>query len=331
MTAPPVVALIGAGGIARPHLQGWLALGARVRIHSHAGAAELAATSPDAEAVPTLEAALDGAEIVDVCTPTDSHPEIVRAALAVGLDVLCEKPLARTSAQAQQLVEEAAAAGRKLMPGHVVRWFPAYEALHAAVAAGELGALAVLRFTRTGAGPTAPWFHDVERSGGIVLDQMIHDLDQARWLAGEVVEVAAQQIVPVAGVTTAHLLLTHASGALSHVAGTWGPPGTTFRTTIEVAGTGGLLQHDSTAHPEVRLDAREVGASTGLLPPVIGTSPYHREIAAFLAWARGGDRPPLTASDGVAAIVLAEAALTSLTTGGAAVTVGTTTTEQVSA
>ncbi|GAB2606742.1 Gfo/Idh/MocA family protein [Pseudactinotalea suaedae] len=314
MTTPPVVALIGAGGIARPHLDGWRALGAHVRIHSHAGAERLAGDDPMAEAVPTLAAALEGADVVDVCTPTDTHPAVVRAALAAGADVLCEKPLARTAAEAQELVTEAAHAGRKLMPGHVVRWFPAYETLHARVAAGDLGDLAVLRFTRTGARPLQPWFQDAERSGGIVLDQMIHDIDQARWLAGEVVEVSAQHSRP-GEVATAHLLLTHASGAVSHVAGTWGPPGTTFRTTVEVAGTGGLLQHDSTEHPEVRLDARDAAASTGLLPPIVGVSPYHREIEDFLTWVRGGDQPRLGAADGVEAIRIGEAALQALATG----------------
>lgn len=314
--SPPVVALLGAGGIARPHLEGWAAIGAQVRIHSVAGAAELAATTPGATAVETLAEALDGADAVDICTPTLTHPEMVRAAVGAGVDTFCEKPLARTAAEAAALVAEADAAGVRLLPGHVVRWFPAYERLHAAVAAGDLGELAVLRFTRTGSRPERAWFHDVAQSGGIVLDQMIHDLDQALWLAGDVVEVSGQQSAPGPdGVLTSQVLLVHASGALSHVAGTWGPPGTTFRTTFEVAGTGGLLQHDSTAHPEVVVDARAVGGSTGLLPPVHGVSPYQRILEDFWAWTQGGPTPRLTARDGVAAVALAEAALEAVTTG----------------
>ena len=316
MGATPVVALLGAGGIARPHLEGWTSMGAEVRIHSVAGAAELAATSTAARAVTSMAEALDGADVVDICTPTLTHPQMVRAAVGGGLDVFCEKPLARTAAEAAVLVAEAEAAGVRMLPGHVVRWFPAYEQLHRAVAAGEVGDLAVLRFSRTGSRPERAWFHDVAQSGGIVLDQMIHDLDQALWLAGDVIEVSGQQSASGAdGVLSAQVLLVHASGALSHVTGTWGPPGTTFRTTFEVAGTHGFLQHDSTAHPELVVDARAVGGSTGLLPPVLGTSPYQRILEDFWAWTQGGPAPRLTAHDGVAAVALAEAALEAVTTG----------------
>ncbi|WP_420111478.1 Gfo/Idh/MocA family protein [Pseudactinotalea sp.] len=313
----PVVAVLGAGGIARPHVDGWAALGAQVRIFSVNGAEELAAATPGAVAVTSIEEAFHGADLVDICTPTTVHPEHVRAAVAAGLDTFCEKPLARTTAEAEALVTLADAAGVRLMPGHVVRWFPAYEALHAAVENDDLGELAVLRFSRTGSRPDRDWFHDVAASGGIVLDQMIHDLDQALWLAGDVVEVTAQQTAPTAQrVTSAQVVLVHASGALSYVTGTWGPPGTQFRTTFEVAGTGGLLQHDSTAQPEVVIDARDVGGSTGLLPPIAGTSPYQLILADFLRWVRGGPQPRLAAADGVAAVRVAEAALRSIASGG---------------
>ncbi len=314
-TSHHTVALIGAGGIAAPHLRAWTALGAEVRVFSEAGAQALTADVPTATPVATLEQALQGADIVDVCTPTDTHAEIVARALDAGADVLGEKPLARTSADAAALVAQAERLGRKLMPAHVVRWFPAYERAQAGVAAGDLGELAVLRFSRTGAGPSRDWFHDVVRSGGIVMDQMIHDIDQALWLAGPVRELAAVGASGPRPVQTVQLVLEHRSGALSYVTGTWGPPGTTFRTTFEIAGTDGLLQHDSTAHPELRLDAAAAGESTGLLPPVHGTSPYHREIEAFQAWVDGGDPPPLEPADGVRAVAVAEAALRALERG----------------
>ncbi|MBK0297482.1 gfo/Idh/MocA family oxidoreductase, partial [Bacillus sp. S34] len=67
-------------------------------------------------------------------------------------------------------------------------FFPAYVRLKEAVTTGLLGDLAVLRFVRSGAFPTrTPWFADRALSGGIVMDQMIHDIDIARWVAGEVV------------------------------------------------------------------------------------------------------------------------------------------------
>src|SRR5699024_11805186 len=82
--------------------------------------------------------------------------------------------------------------GRTLFPAHVVRFFPQYAAAERAIATGAVGRLAVLRFERTGSLPDRAWYADDELSGGIVLGQMIHDIDQALWLAGPVERVHAQ-------------------------------------------------------------------------------------------------------------------------------------------
>lgn len=318
---PPFrVALVGAGGIARAHLPAWRELGVEVTVFSAAGAEELAA-SGGAAAAASLDEALVGADAVDVCTPTPIHGEVVLAALAAGhTRIVCEKPLGRTAAEARHTVEAAEAAGAQLYPGHVVRFFPEYAALHAAVAAGAVGTIAVQRFSRTGSSPASPWFHDDAQSGGILLDQMIHDLDQARWTAGEVATVFARDAATTGPggsvVRSAHVLLTHVGGAISAVTGTWAPPGTPFRTTFEVAGTSGLLRQDSREHDEVVVTGGEHDAGgRGLLPALGATSPFLTELAEFLAAFTGGPPPRVTARDGLAAVVIAEAALESVRTG----------------
>src|SRR5699024_9643048 len=119
-------------------------------------------------------------DLVDIVTPTGTHAEIALAAIAQGKHVVCEKPLARTSVAATEMVRAATEAGVHLFPAHVVRYFPAYTAARAAISGGAIGTVAVSRFRRMSAAPTAPWFFDEVASGGIVMDQMIHDLDQAR-------------------------------------------------------------------------------------------------------------------------------------------------------
>ncbi len=314
------VALIGAGGIAAAHLPAWLTLGAEVRVHSVQGAAALVERNTGGTVVDSLEAALAGADVVDVCTPTGTHPALVAAAAAAGAHVLCEKPLALSLAEALEMVEVCRTAGVQLYPGHVVRWFPAYERMHAAVAAGEVGEVAVQRFTRTGSRPTQPWFADPALSGGIVLDQMIHDLDFARWNAGEVSEVFARSVSTPStgeslGVVSAHVVLTHRSGALSHVTGTWATAGTPFHTSFDVAGVAGVLTHDSAEHPPLRVSGTSSTAGTGLLPATTGESPYLSEIRELAAAFRGGPPPRVSAADGVAAVQLALAANESLRTG----------------
>ncbi|MGN6743807.1 MAG: Gfo/Idh/MocA family protein [Amnibacterium sp.] len=315
---PLRIGLVGAGGIARAHLPNLLRLG-EVLVHSTAGAPELVAEF-GGRVVDSLGELLDAVDVVDVAVPTYAHAEIVRAALAAGKPVISEKPLALTDADASDLVARAERAGLPLHPAHVVRYFPEYVRLKEAVDSGLLGDLAVLRFSRSGAFPTRTrWFADHALSGGIIMDQMIHDLDMARWVAGEVVRVSAVSTeVPddEDPVEAAHVLLTHASGAISHVAGLWGPQHLAFTTEYSVTGTLGSLAHSSAAERSYRADLRASEAVDGLLPQIDpAEDPYFLELREFLAAMQGGPAPRVTAADGAAAVALANAALKSLATG----------------
>lgn len=311
------VGLVGAGGIADVHLPGWLSLGAEVSVFATGGALELVARH-GGRVVDTLEELLASCTIVDVCTPTPTHPEIVRAAAVAGRHVVCEKPLALTAVAAAEMVEVCRTAGVHLYPAHVVRYFEAYAALQRAVAAGEIGDVVVQRFSRTGSRPAPSWFSDDEQSGGNVTDQSIHDLDFARWTAGEVTTAYAQEAAD-GPVRSVQVVLSHAGGALSYVTGTWGRPGTTFRTTVEIAGTTGLLRHDSREHPELVVDRGFDDGATegrGLLPGLgFGESPYRSELRELAAAILGGRVARVTADDGVRAVAIAEAARRSLASG----------------
>lgn len=310
------IGLIGAGGIAREHLPAWRSLGVEVSVFSHAGASALVAEF-GGTAVATLSELLGGVDVVDIVTPTPSHGRFALAALDARLPVVCEKPLARTAAEAERVIEAFDAADLPLYPGHVVRYFSEYAAAQAAIADGAIGEIAVQRFTRTGSAPAAAWFHDDAQSGGIVLDQCLHDLDFARWTAGEVATVYAQESA-AAGVRSVQVLLTHRSGALSTVCGTWARPDTRFRTTFDIAGTGGVLTHDSAEHPLLQTDFGDQSVADvgrGLLPAMASESPFRAELGEFLIALRGGPPPRVSARDGLAAIRIAEAAQRSLVTG----------------
>jgi len=323
------VGLVGAGGIAHEHLPAWLALGVEVLVCSHAGAHDLVARL-GGRAVDTVEELLSSCDVVDIATPTPTHAELALAALAAGRPVVCEKPLARTSAEAERVIEAFEEAGVALYPGHVVRFFGEYAAMHAAVVAGAIGQIAVQRFTRTGSAPAAGWFHDDALSGGLVLDQSLHDLDFARWNAGEVATAYASESA-AAGVRSVQIVLTHVGGALSLVHGTWARPGTRFRTTFDIAGTGGVLQHDSAEHLGLSSDLGELSGADertqhgrGLLPAMPYESPFATELREFLGALRGGPSPRVTARDGLAAIRIAEATQRSLDSGRAETVAGRT-------
>lgn len=317
----PLIGLIGAGTIAHSHLPALLRLG-RVIVFSHDGADDLVARH-GGEVVESLDELFRRADIVDVVTPTFTHHDLVRRALEAGKDVICEKPLARSDADADDLADLAMSLGRQLYPAHVVRYFPEYVRLKDAVDQGLLGDLAVLRFARSGAYPTrTPWFADRSLSGGIIMDQMIHDLDIARWVAGEVLTVSAistRQGDAEHPVEAAHVLLAHASGAISHVAGVWGPPHLDFTTEYSVTGTLGTLAHSSRAERNYIADLAQPASIDGQLPELDPTvDPYSLELRDFVGAIRGGpglSAPRVSADDGRRAVRLANAAIRSLESG----------------
>jgi predicted dehydrogenase len=243
-----------------------------------------------------------------------------------------------------------------------VRFFPEYAATKAAVDRGDVGTPAVLRLSRssfqprrptdsfasreTRGGPTASnWYLDEARSGGLVLDLMIHDLDFARWVAGDVASVYAKRVRSAhAAAQTDHALaiLRHRNGALSHVEASWAYPPPVFRTSGEIAGTTGLLTFDSDASAPVRTflvrrsqsDARfaEPGSAkflvrrsrsgaaaeagdVGLPSSPLREAPHTTQIRHFADVLRGDAEPIVSARDGLEALRLAAAAAESTRTG----------------
>jgi len=306
-TVPLTVGVVGAGAMGREHARQLRALGVRTVIWSRSGA-DAAAVRLGAEPAASFEALLAAVDVVDITTPTTTHLALGLAAIAAGRQVICEKPLGRTAAEAQQLVDAASAAGLHLLPAHVVRWFPAYAQAKAAVSAGELGELQRLRFYRGGAHPTSPWFADRAQSGGVVMDLMIHDLDQARWLAGEVVRVEATRDAGTRedGAAAGHpfesasVTLTHASGAITRADGVWGPPSLVFATEFALVGSRGSREHSTRSSSPGAHEA---------------DSPYRAQLRDFLAAIETGAPVRVTAADAVAAVRLADAALESIETG----------------
>ncbi len=319
MTARPgvrlTVGVVGAGGIARPHLEAWRHLGARLLVHSHEGAEEVAARY-GAEVAHDLDGLLDACDLVDVCTPTNTHHDIVLRAAAAGRHVVCEKPLSHRREEAVAMIEACDAAGVQLHPGQVVRFFPEYSAARELVADGRIGTPAVLRLTRRGARPERSWFADSTQSGGILVDQMIHDFDFARWLAGEVVQVFASVVGEEPGPTIGMAVLTHTGGALTHVLGGWGHPHERFRTSFSIAGATGLLRHSSGATEGLVLSLPDAPGGGELLPGgSAASSPFVAELAEFAASCAGGPPPRVSARDSLAALDIALAAGRSATTG----------------
>ncbi|MFD6529399.1 Gfo/Idh/MocA family protein [Streptomyces sp. NPDC060184] len=138
--------------------------------------------------------ARDDIDLVDICTPGDSHAEIALAALAAGKHVLCEKPLANTVAEASAMAvaaEEAAERGQLTMVGFNYRRLPATALARRMVAEGRIGALRHVRVSYLQdwlVDPSFPltWRLRREHAGsGALGDLGAHIVDLAQYLAGE--------------------------------------------------------------------------------------------------------------------------------------------------
>ncbi len=320
------VGIVGAGAMGGVHTAGWTQTGAEIAglFDAYEPAAQALAARHGLRAYPSLEALLADVDAVDLCVPTHLHYPLVLEVAAAGKHILCEKPLARTLADGREMMDVVSRAGVKLMVAHVVRFFPEYVQAKEAVDAGRVGQVAVMRFKRNVYQPKKAegnWFVDFQKSGGMILDLMIHDFDYARWVGGEVTTVFAKSIRtqnPAAASDHGLAILTHASGALTHVEGSWAYPPPTFRTQFEIAGSGGLLLHDSegTAPITVRRHGAPGESSDVPLPssPLL-EDPYTTEIKAFYDAVRYDKPVPVTAGDGLTALQIALAAIESAQSG----------------
>ncbi|MGB9608103.1 MAG: Gfo/Idh/MocA family protein, partial [bacterium] len=168
------VGIIGAGTMGRMHSEAWTNTG-RVEIVGiydvNKSYAEALASRYSTKAV-ELNQLLKEADIVDVCTPTHTHHQYVIAAARAGKHIFCEKPLARTLEQGEEMIKEVEKAGVKFMVGQVLRWFPEYRKAKMMIEEGAIGKPIIARTTRGGVFPIgrADWYADFEKSGGVILD-----------------------------------------------------------------------------------------------------------------------------------------------------------------
>jgi len=185
------IGIIGAGFAGSQHAQGYRSLpGAKVVMvvdispeRAQILAVEIGSEwSSDPDQIfnnPTIQ-------IVDICLPTPFHREYAVRAFAAGKHAIVEKPLALTVEDADEILAAALASGKFLMVGHVLRFWPEYLAVRQKLLSGELGKpLAVSAVRLSNLPQWAEWFRDPQKTGGAVLDLMIHDLDMCNWLFGE--------------------------------------------------------------------------------------------------------------------------------------------------
>jgi predicted dehydrogenase len=258
-------------------------------------------------------------DAVTVAVPTIDHLEVALEVIERGIHLLIEKPIAFTVEEGRRLIDAAEEAGVKLMIGHIERFNPAVLALKQRLENGQLGRVFQLDARRQGPFPAR--VKDV----GVVIDLAVHDLDVMRYVTGrEVKRVFAETERRIH--SSREDLLT---GLVRLEQGIVGTLMINWLTPIKirelfVTGENGMFQVDY-LHQDLyfyeNADAQSVewpfrvlrGVSEGKMIRyvVAKREPLLVEQEAFLAAVRGETPVPVTGQDGLQALELAQAVVTS--------------------
>jgi predicted dehydrogenase len=187
----PRIGFLGVGWIGRHRMEAMLATGtveaAAIADPSPEMVAEALKLAPGARVAAGLDELLD-AELdgIVIATPSALHAEQSVRALEQGVAVFCQKPLGRTSAEVQAVVDAARAADRLLSVDLSYRFTEGMQRIRALAQAGEFGRIyAVDLVFHNAYGPDKSWFYDPALSGGgCVMDLGVHLVDLALWTLG---------------------------------------------------------------------------------------------------------------------------------------------------
>jgi myo-inositol 2-dehydrogenase/D-chiro-inositol 1-dehydrogenase len=318
--------LLGAGRIGKVHARAIAGNGdARLVAVADAAApaAEAIASQYGAEvrAIGAIEAA-DDVDAVVICTPTDTHADLIERFARAGKAIFCEKPIDLDLGRVRACLATAEATGVPLMIGFNRRFDPHFAAVRAAIDDGRIGAVEMVTIISRDPGP--PPVAYLRSSGGIFRDMTIHDFDMARFLLGEEIATvsasAAALVDPEIGEAgdfdSVSLILTTAGGRQCVISNsrraTYG-----YDQRIEVLGAKGMIAAENQRPVSI-----EVADAAGFTRPPLHDffmtryiDAYAAEIAAFVAAVLGGTIPAPGGRDGLIALALADAALISVAEG----------------
>ena len=318
--------LLGAGRIGKVHAKA---------ISADAGATLVAVAdvmAPAAKAIADLYGcevrsieqilAANDIDAVVICTPTDTHADLIEAFAKAGKAIFCEKPIDLSLARVKACLNVVRDTKATLMVGFNRRFDPHFAAVRAEIDKGTIGVVEMV--TITSRDPGAPGLDYIARSGGIFRDMTIHDFDMARFLLGEeITEVSAMASVlvdPAIGKAgdsdSVQVMLKTKSGKQAMISNsrraTYG-----YDQRIEVHGSLGAVSAENQRPVMI-----EVASAKGYTRPPLHdffmtryTEAYAAEIAAFITATSGKAKASPSGADGLAALALAEAALKSVAEG----------------
>src|SRR5512139_4048651 len=265
--------------------------------------ADFVARTLGCTAVDDVSELLDlGVDAITIAAPTHLHRDVSLAAIANGVHVLVEKPIASTVEEGHEIIQAARQAGVTLMVGHVERFNPAVEAIKEAIRNEDILSIAITRV-----GPFPPRMSNV----GVVIDLAVHDIDLIRWFTdSDIVEVQPQLSSAIAEREDIALLqFRTASGVLAHINTNWLTP---FKArNVTVATRGKYVMGDLLTRQVTECFGFQPDGSYSMRHLSVGhAEPLRSELLAFLRAIRTGASPAVTGEQGVASLEVAIQCLT---------------------
>lgn len=182
--------LIGCGRAGMIHARNYKNKIDHAKIVAVVDAVEAAAQSAAAELEVTqwytdYHDILDDPQInaVIVVAPTDLHKEIVLACAAAGKHIFCEKPMAMTVEECDEMIAACDRHGVKLQVGFMRRFDASFREAKRLLADGAIGDLVQIHSNTRGPSKPRPWMFDIQKSNGILAEVNSHDIDAVRWMA----------------------------------------------------------------------------------------------------------------------------------------------------
>ena len=257
-----------------------------------------------------------------ICTPTDTHVDLIKRFLYTKKAVFCEKPLDLNLRKVKKLVQLVSESKSQVMLGFNRRFDPHFAKLKAHLTKKEVGVIE--QITITSRDPNPPTIEYIKQSGGIFKDMAIHDLDMAVFLADEKIHsitalgsnFVSKKIEQAGDYDTATILMRTISGKqisiINSRRATYG-----YDQRVEVHGSKGSLKVNNPTLSEIEL-AKEAGTTKDRLHHFFMTryiDAYKNQIDYFVDCIKKRSMPKPDSYDGYYALYLAENALKSAKTG----------------
>ena len=311
--------IIGAGRIGKIH-------GGNVAARPDSQVISVADADPAAAAalaratgakVATIEEILGSKDVeaIAICSPTDTHADLIERGARAKKAIFCEKPIDLDVNRVRACLDVVKQNKATLMVGFNRRFDPNFAALQKRIAEGAIGVLEIVSITSRD--PSPPPVSYIARSGGLFRDMMIHDFDMARFvLAEEPVAVSAmgsalvdKAIGEAGDIDTAVVIMETRSGRVAQISNSrrasYG-----YDQRVEAHGDKGMIHAANVRETTVEWAGAHGFTSDKALNFFLERydAAYKLELDAFISAAKAGGKPHPDGEDGLNALLLADAA-----------------------